>query len=106
MTFQQSVKISKRQWHRYYLGSSALCWRFKSKSKEWNIDYAVGCTYKYLNAGPGSPAFIYVNPKKINEVKPSLMGWLGHQKPFEFLHKYVPGKGINRMKIGTPPRSG
>ena len=31
------------------------------------------------------------------------MGWLGHQKPFEFLHKYVPGKGINRMKIGTPP---
>ena len=71
--------------------------------KEWDIDYAVGCTYKYLNAGPGSPAFIYVNPKKINEVKPSLMGWLGHQKPFEFFHKYVPGKGINRMKIGTPP---
>jgi kynureninase len=73
------------------------------KLRDWDIDYAVGCTYKYLNAGPGSPAFIYVNPKKIDQVKPSLMGWLGHQSPFDFSLNYTPGKGINRMKIGTPP---
>ena len=73
------------------------------KLKDWDMDYAVGCTYKYLNAGPGSPAFIYVNPKKIDQVKPSLMGWLGHQSPFDFSLNYTPGKGINRMKIGTPP---
>ena len=73
------------------------------KLKDWDMDYAVGCTYKYLNAGPGSPAFIYVNPKKIDQVKPSLMGWLGHQNPFDFSLNYTPGKGINRMKIGTPP---
>ena len=73
------------------------------KLKDWNVDYAIGCTYKFLNGGPGSPAFIYVNPKIIDMIKPSLMGWLGHKTPFDFSHKYIPGNGINRMKIGTPP---
>ena len=52
--------------------------------KKENIDFAVGCTYKYLCGGPGSPAFIYVNPKHIKKINPVIAGWLGHQKPFDF----------------------
>ena len=69
------------------------------KLKDWNVDYAIGCTYKFLNGGPGSPAFIYVNPKIIDMIKPSLMGWLGHKTPFDFSHTYVPGTGINLSLI-------
>ena len=67
------------------------------------LDLAVGCTYKYLNGGPGSPAFIYVNPNLINSLDPCLSGWLGHEKPFDFSLKYDPASGIDRMRVGTPP---
>lgn len=66
-------------------------------------DFAVGCTYKYLNAGPGAPAFIYVAPHLQNDVRPALSGWLGHATPFAFDPDYRPDRGINRMRIGTPP---
>jgi len=66
-------------------------------------DFAVGCTYKYLNGGPGSPAFIYVAPKHANNVRPALSGWLGHDAPFAFEQNYRPGSGIERMRVGTPP---
>ena len=66
-------------------------------------DFAVGCTYKYLNAGPGAPAFIYVSPEHIDRVHPALSGWLGHQAPFAFDLDYRPGSGIERMRVGTPP---
>ena len=66
------------------------------------VDFAIGCTYKYLNGGPGSPAFIYVAKKHINKIKPSLYGWHGHKSPFEFNLKYEPSPGIDRMRIGTP----
>ena len=65
--------------------------------------FAVGCTYKYLNAGPGAPAFIYVRPDLVESVEPALSGWLGHRAPFEFAERYAPGKGIERMRVGTPP---
>ncbi len=66
-------------------------------------DFAVGCTYKYLNSGPGGPAFIYVAPRHAEAARPALSGWLGHEAPFAFDLDYRPGRGIERMRVGTPP---
>lgn len=68
-----------------------------------DADFAVGCTYKYLNSGPGGPAFIYVAPRLQERVQPALAGWLGHEQPFAFDLDYRPGAGIERMRVGTPP---
>lgn len=69
----------------------------------WNVDFAVGCTYKYLNSGPGGPAFIYVAPRHAERARPALSGWLGHEAPFAFELGYRPGRGVERMRVGTPP---
>lgn len=66
-------------------------------------DFAVGCTYKYLNGGPGAPAFIYVAPNHAETTRPALSGWLGHEAPFAFDLDYRAGRGIERMRVGTPP---
>ena len=66
-------------------------------------EFAVGCTYKYLNGGPGAPAFIYVRPDLADSVEPILAGWLGHEAPFAFDLDYRPAPGVSRMRVGTPP---
>jgi len=66
-------------------------------------DFAVGCTYKYLNGGPGAPAFIYVAPRHLERIRPALSGWMGHRAPFAFDLDYRAGPGIERLRVGTPP---
>mgnify|MGYP002152254018 CR=1 FL=1 len=66
-------------------------------------DFAVGCSYKYLNGGPGSPAFAYVRPDHAEHVRPLLAGWMGHEAPFAFDLEYRPAPGVDRMLVGTPP---
>ena len=66
-------------------------------------DFAVGCSYKYLNGGPGAPAFLYVRPDLQNQVQPPLAGWFGHESPFAFDLTYRPAPGIIRNQCGTQP---
>lgn len=70
---------------------------------ESNADLAVGCTYKYLNGGPGSPAFLYVRKDLQDQLSSPIWGWFGEKNPFEFELKYRPGEGIKRFLAGTPP---
>lgn len=68
-----------------------------------NADFAIGCGYKYLNGGPGAPAFIYVRPDHAERIDPVLSGWMGHEAPFAFDLDYRPASGGGRMRVGTPP---
>ncbi|MFB0947154.1 MAG: aminotransferase class V-fold PLP-dependent enzyme, partial [Spirosomataceae bacterium] len=65
-------------------------------------DMAVGCTYKYLNGGPGAPAFLYVRKELQEQLQNPIAGWFGHKKPFEFDENYVADSGIQRFAAGTP----
>lgn len=66
------------------------------------IDYAIGCTYKYLNGGPGSPAFIYARNEKQVGLKSPIKGWFSHSDPFDFSMKYVQSESMNKFSSGTP----
>ena len=66
-------------------------------------EFAVGCSYKYLNGGPGAPAFIYARPDIVREIDPALSGWLGHDAPFEMELNYRPAMSTERLRVGTPP---
>ena len=68
-----------------------------------NAEFAVGCSYKYLNGGPGAPAFIYARPDIIEGVQPALSGWLGHDAPFAMELGYRPAMSTERLRVGTPP---
>ena len=69
----------------------------------WNVDVAVGCTYKYLNGGPGSPAFIYVASALQGQLRQPIQGWIGSATPFQMGQGYAPGAGIRGFLSGTPP---
>ncbi len=70
---------------------------------EHGVDLAVGCTYKYLNGGPGSPSFLYVREGLQGELENPLPGWLGHETPFDFDRRWRPAEGIRRFLTSTPP---
>ncbi|NBD30334.1 MAG: kynureninase [Alphaproteobacteria bacterium] len=66
-------------------------------------EFAVGCSYKYLNGGPGAPAFIYARPDIVQDIDPALAGWLGHEAPFAMDPDYRPAMSTERLRVGTPP---
>ncbi len=68
-----------------------------------NVDFAIGCTYKYLNGGPGAPAFLYINKLLQNDVTSPIWGWWGQNNPFTFDLDYQPAPGIQRFLAGTAP---
>ena len=68
-----------------------------------NADFAIGCTYKYLNGGPGAPAFIYAAKRHHGDIRQPLSGWWGHARPFAFEQGYAAGTGIRRFLCGTQP---
>lgn len=70
---------------------------------DWGADFAIGCTYKYLNGGPGSPAFLYVRNDLQEEAVSPIWGWFGQKSPFSFALDYEPQTGISRFLAGTPP---
>jgi kynureninase len=67
------------------------------------VDLAIGCTYKYLNGGPGAPAFLYVRRDLQNQLNQPMWGWFAAKKPFAFDLEYTPADNIARYKVGTPP---
>ncbi|TQO20200.1 kynureninase [Rhodoglobus vestalii] len=69
---------------------------------EWGVDLAAGCTYKYLNGGPGSPAYGYVRQEHIESMTQPIQGWMGSSTPFEMGPGYLPHHGIRRFISGTP----
>ena len=70
--------------------------------KKNQIKYAIGCTYKYLNGGPGSPAFIYVNREKQLNLESPIKGWFSHSNPFDFSKNFIQSESMNRFSSGTP----
>ena len=70
--------------------------------KDSKTKAAIGCTYKFLNSGPGSPSFLYVSKDILNHLQNPIKGWFGHSKPFNFENKYKPANNINKFNAGTP----
>jgi len=70
---------------------------------DWDVDLAVGCSYKYLNGGPGAPAFAYVRHDLQSTLRQPIQGWLGSRAPFEMGQGYEPAEGIRGFLSGTPP---
>ncbi len=71
--------------------------------KKHGARFAVGCGYKFINGGPGAPAFVYVDHEAAKDLRQPLSGWMGHAAPFQFAEAYAPADGVSRFACGTPP---
>lgn len=69
----------------------------------WDVDLAVGCTYKFLNGGPGAPGWLYANRRLHTDLDPAIRGWFGHEQTFDFTQDYRPAPDAQRFRNGTPP---
>ena len=69
----------------------------------WRVEYAIGCTYKFLNGGPGAPAYVYVAKNVLDTYEPAMTGWFSHANQFDFEDSYRPTGGIEKCLVGTPP---
>lgn len=70
---------------------------------EADVDLAIGCTYKYLNSGPGAPAYLFVKKELQEKLQMPIWGWFAHENPFEFSLEFTPVKGMKKFQVGTPP---
>jgi len=75
---------------------------FELELDAWEVDFAVGCTYKYLSGGPGAPAFAYAARRHHTSMRQPLTGWTGHADPFAMRAEYEPAEGVGRARVGTP----
>ena len=91
-----------------YLNKSIIVWDCSHAIGVIDIDVkasktktAIGCTYKFLNGGPGSPSFLYVSKDLLNHMQNPIKGWFGHSKPFNFENKYKPADNINKKRVNA-----
>lgn len=82
---------------------SHSCGALPVRLNDCNADFAVGCGYKYLNGGPGAPAYAFVAQRHHEALQQPLCGWMGHAAPFAFDDDYAPAPGVDRLLCGTPP---
>ncbi len=109
--YRSGDKLDLAQTTRAVHGAGAvMLWDLAHSAGAFEVDlaasraeFAVGCGYKYLNGGPGAPAFAYVRPDLAEAVRPALSGWMGHAAPFDFEPGYRPAAGVDRLRVGTPP---
>ena len=110
VNYRSGERLAMRLWSRRARDCGALTlWDLAHSAgalpvhlDDCGADFAVGCGYKYLNGGPGAPAFVYVN-RAHGDLRQPLSGWLGHRAPFDFAAEYAPAPGVLRFQAGTPP---
>ena len=110
VTFKSSWIYPMKELNEWALKyNSIIVWDLSHAAGAVHIDFkksktltAVGCTYKFLNGGPGSPAYLYIKEGLIKNIKNPISGWFGHSNPFSFLNKFNQAKGIKKFSNGTP----
>ena len=110
VSYQSGYAYPIKQLNRYAaLNNSLIIWDLSHAVgildidlKETETKVAIGCTYKYLNGGPGAPAFLYVDSDILTKIENPIAGWFGHACPFDFETDYQPAASIQKMAVGTP----
>lgn len=109
--YKTAERFDLSEWSaRAHEAGALICWDLSHSTGAVPVDLngaradmAVGCGYKYLNGGPGAPAYLYVAARHQGALHNPVSGWMGHADPFGFADPYAPGKGMERWRTGTPP---